>query len=254
MSHFEPDEWIEFLTGGNVRHAHTEPIPAWAGFIITQLGELRAQIGALQMSQAISLHDQFQGDMTKIEAAYTQLVGANTTANTYSQQLLAQIAVLQGQIADPEGDPVSSDDLAQLNTFAATIQQAAAATVTTSTTTPPTTTPPAGTAPVDTTVTAPGIGDTTAPVSTGPDNGATTPSTPDSAPIGTDDATSAPVSTGGDAAPVAGSDSAAPTDGTADLGTAGTGIDDTAQAAQVTDASSQPVAIDATDSGAGASE
>jgi len=140
VSHFEPDQWREFLAGGHVRTVHIEDVPIWAGFLITQIADLRTQIGVLLMTQAISLHQLFQGDMTQIQAAFGQLVTANTTAKQYSQQLLTQIATLQGQLANPDGDPVTSDDLNTLNSFAAQIQQAAASTITTSTTAPPTTT------------------------------------------------------------------------------------------------------------------
>lgn len=134
--HFVPDQWHEFLEGGHVRTVHVEDVPIWAGFIITQLAELHAQIGVLLMTQAVSLHQMFQGDMTAIEQAFAQLVAANTAAKTTSQQLLTQIASLQAQLAAPDGDPVTSDDLTAMNSLAAQIQQAAASTITTAPTAP----------------------------------------------------------------------------------------------------------------------
>ncbi|MEU6580655.1 hypothetical protein [Nocardia sp. NPDC046763] len=164
MSHFEPEAWREFLEGGHVRKAHDGDIPIWAGFLITQIADLRNTIGALLMTQAISLHTMFQGDMTQIQNAFNQLVAANTAAQQNAQKLLDQIAALQAKVTTPDADPVTSDDLAQMNALAAQIQQAAASTITTITPAPAT--PPATTAPAT-----PDSGTTT-----GTDAGAASPS------------------------------------------------------------------------------
>ncbi len=231
MSHFDPERWLEFLEGGHVRKTHTEDIPIWAGFLVAQIADLRAQIGVLLMTQAVSLHQMFQGDMGAIQAAFNQLVSANTTAKAYSQQLLAQIATLQAQVADPNGDPVTSDDLTQMNSLAAQIQQAAAATVTTSTTTPANT----GAAGSDTSGTASAT-DTT---------GTTAASTGDTAAAPSD----------GSAAAATGNDSTA-TAPTTDAPAAAAPSTDTTSVPDTTAAAdpSQPVAIDASDSGAGSNE
>lgn len=146
MSHFEPTAWREFLLGGHVRTVHDGDIPIWAGFLITQIADLQAQIGVILMTQAVSLHQMFQGDMAQVEAAFAQLVAANTAAKQNAEQLLSQIAALQARIAAPDADPVTSTDLDQLNGFAAQIQQAAASTITTTPTAPATS--PASSTPV----------------------------------------------------------------------------------------------------------
>ncbi|MFE3081826.1 hypothetical protein [Nocardia tengchongensis] len=190
MSHFVPEAWREFLEGGHVRTDHLEPIPIWAGFLIAQnadlreqVAELHTQIGVILMTQAISLHQMFQGDMNQIQTAFTQLVAANTVAKQTAQQMLAQIATLQAKVANPDADPVTANDLSTLNDFAAQIQQAAASTITTGTTDgAPAATPPATTAPAST------------PASTGTDG--TTAAAPAAASDGTSaPATSAPTST-----------------------------------------------------------
>ncbi|WP_040853801.1 hypothetical protein [Nocardia niigatensis] len=187
--HFVPEAWREFLEGGHVSTVHIEPIPIWAGFLIAQnadlreqVADLRNQIGVLLMTQAISLHTMFQGDMDAIQAAFNQLVAVNTANKQNAQQMLAQIAALQAQLATG-GDPVSMTDLSRLNDFTAQIQQASASTITTITPAVPTT-PPATTAPAT------------------PDSGTTTAATGTGVAAPSDTSTAAPAVTVPDATPV----------------------------------------------------
>lgn len=221
--HFVPDAWREFLDGGHVRTTHIEDIPIWAGFLITQiadlrfqLDDLRDQIGVLLMTQAISLHQMFEGNLDAAKAAFAQLVAANSANKQNAQQMLTQIAALQAQIATG-GDPVTATDLSQLNDFAAQIQQAAASTITTTPTA--SITPPATTAPAT------------------PDSGTTTAATSTGAAAPSDTSTAAPAVTVPDATPVP--DTTAPTPGTSNVPVVGT-------------STSWSTPVNASDTGAGA--